>query len=86
MVQLNMPIEPIEEKTRCLPVGGKVPLLIWTETFSTAVYLLNRLPVSNKKYPIPYCLSNNISPNKLDLSHLRIFFVHKRMFTQFFLI
>ena len=60
MVQLNMPIEPIEEKTRCLLVGGKVPSSTWTEAVSTAVYLLNRLLVSNKQHSIPYCLWNNV--------------------------
>ncbi|KAK5959780.1 uncharacterized protein PWA37_001157 [Arxiozyma heterogenica] len=63
----------IEEKTRCLLIGGKVPPSMWTEAVSTAVYLLNRLPVSNKNYSIPYCLWNNIQTENLDLSHLRIF-------------
>lgn len=47
---------PIGKKIRCLLIRGKVPPSMWTEAVSTAVYLLNRLTVSNKKYSIPYCL------------------------------
>ena len=61
----------IENKTRCLLIGGRVPPSLWTKAVSRAVYLINRLPI--RKGSIPYCLWNNVSPTEITLKHLRIF-------------
>ena len=61
----------IENKTRCLLIGGRVPPSLWTEAVSCAVYLINRLPISKRS--IPYCLWNNVSSTDITLKHLRIF-------------
>ena len=63
----------IENKTRCLLIGGRVPPSLWTEAVTCAVYLINRLPVPSRKGSIPYCLWNNVSPTEITLEHLRIF-------------
>ena len=45
----------IEERTRCLLFGGRVPPSLWTEAVSCVVYLINRLPVSTRlawEYPL----------------------------------
>ena len=63
----------IENKTRCLLIGGRVPPSLWTEAVTCAVYLINRLPVPSRKGSIPYCLWNNVSPTDITLKHLRIF-------------
>lgn len=63
----------IEEKTRCLLVGGRVPPSLWTEAVNTAVYLLNRLPITNKKGSIPFCLWTGSEPSALKLDNLRVF-------------
>ena len=63
----------IENKTRCLLIGGRVPPSLWTEAVTCAVYLINRLPVPSRKGSIPYCLWNNVSPTEITLKHLRIF-------------
>ena len=61
----------IENKTRCLLIGGRVPPSLWTKAVSRAVYLINRLPI--RKRNISYCLWNNVSPTEITLKHLRIF-------------
>ena len=63
----------IENKTRCLLIGGRVPPSLWTDAITCAVYLINRLPVPSRKGSIPYCLWNNVSPTEITLEHLRIF-------------
>ena len=63
----------IEEKTRCLLIGGRVPPSLWTEAVSTAVYLLNRLPLPSHNNMIPLCRWKMIKPSDLSLNHLRTF-------------
>lgn len=63
----------IEEKTRCLLVGGRIPTSLWPEAVSCAVYLINRLPITNKNGAIPYCLWHDISPERFNVKHLRVF-------------
>ena len=63
----------IEERTRCLLIGGRVPPSLWTEAVSCAVYLINRLPVPGRHGDIPYCLWFNIPVSEFSLDHLRVF-------------
>ena len=63
----------IEERTRCLLVGGRVPTSLWPEAVSCAVYVLNRTPLTNKANSIPFCLWNNTRSSNLNLDHLRVF-------------
>ncbi|GMM59158.1 hypothetical protein DAKH74_057780 [Maudiozyma humilis] len=63
----------IEEKTRCLLVGGRVPPSFWPHAVSCAVYLLNRLPIPSKNNIIPFCLWNNVATEDFGVEHLRIF-------------
>ena len=63
----------IEEKTRCLLIGGRVPPSLWTEAVSTAVYLLNRPPLASHNNMIPLCRWKMIRSSDLGLYHLRTF-------------
>ena len=63
----------IEEKARCILVGGRVPQSLWTEAVNTAVCLLNRLPITNMKNCIPFCLWADTKPSNLNLDHLHVF-------------
>ena len=63
----------IEEKTRCLLVGGRIPPSMWPEAVSCAVYLINRTPIPTKNNAIPLCLWRQISSSAISLDHLRIF-------------
>ena len=56
----------IEERTRCLLFGGRVPTTLWTEAVSCAVYLINRLPVSTRsawEYPLLSLVQCTPSPS-----------------------
>ena len=53
----------IAERTRCLPLEGRVPPSLWTEAVSCAVYLINILPVPGRHGDIPYCLWLNTPPS-----------------------
>jgi hypothetical protein len=46
------------------------PLFIWVEAFTTAVYLINRLPSSSINFETPYFKLHHTHP---DYSSLRIF-------------
>ena len=63
----------ILDKARTLLVSGGVPPSLWTEAVSCAVYLLNRLPIPNRRNIIPYCKWNDSDPTTLGLTHLRTF-------------
>lgn len=63
----------IEERTRCLLIGGRGPPSLWSEAVSCAVYLINRSPVVSKNNSIPYCLWFNIPAKDFGIAHLRIF-------------
>ena len=52
---------------------GRVAPSLWTEAVNTAVYLLNRLPITNKKGSIPFCLWIGAEPSALNLDNLRVF-------------
>ena len=65
----------IEERTRCLLFGGRVPTTLWTEAVSCAVYLINRLPVSTRsawEYPL-LSLVQCTPISEFSLDHLRVF-------------
>ena len=65
----------IEERTRCLLIGEKVPPSLWTEAVSCAVYLINRLLVPGRHGDIPYCLWFNTPVFEFSLDHLRVFWM-----------
>ena len=50
--------------------ASKVPLVYWPEAFHTAVFLINRLPSSVRKFNSPFYLLHHQSP---DYSSLRVF-------------
>lgn len=51
----------LEERARCLLIGGCVPVSLWSEAISTAAYLINRTPIPSKNQAIPACLWFNRS-------------------------
>ena len=63
----------IEERARCLLIGGRVPPSLWTEAVNCAVYLISRLPVPGRHGDIPYCLWFNTPVSEFSLDHLRVF-------------
>ena len=63
----------IEERARCLLIGGRVLPSLWTEAVSCAVYLINRMPVPGRDGDIPYCLWFNAPVSEFSLNHLRVF-------------
>ena len=63
----------IEEKTRCLLIGGRVPPSLWIEAVSTAVCLLNKPPLASNNNMIPLCRWKMIGSSNLSLRHLRTF-------------
>ena len=65
----------IEERTRCLLVGGRIPPSPWTEAVSCAVYLINRLLVPGRHGDILHCLWFNAPVSEFSLDHLCAFWM-----------
>ena len=49
---------------------SQVPLYLWVEAFSTAIFLLNRLPSSSLNFHTPYFMLHGHHP---DYASLRVF-------------
>ena len=58
------------DNVRAMLHHGKLPLCLWAEAVSTAVYLRNRSPTSSFKGVTPYERWYGLKP---DVEHLRIF-------------
>jgi hypothetical protein len=60
----------IVETELSLHAHSHLPSTYWVEAFSTAIYLINRLPTPTLKWSVPYTLLFNKAP---DFSQLRVF-------------
>ncbi|OXB40707.1 hypothetical protein B1J91_Tkp57 [Nakaseomyces glabratus] len=63
----------LEERTRCLLLGGHVPVSYWPEALLTAAYLLNRTPVQSRDYMVPLNKWHNDDQDHVNINQMHIF-------------
>jgi hypothetical protein len=64
-------VQTIMDKTRTIMLANYAPVKYWEEAISTAVYLLNRIPLKKLNWKTPFQLVYNEIP---DISHLVPFY------------